>query len=172
MASGQSLSLSLSLPFSLSLWRLDARRVKMKTLRRAVSGNHVLMYHRINLAAIAERSNVCSVIVLVCSTFGCPCTYIRIYRASEYRQKFSVDRADISRALQHNYSTQLFEQQPLRSCLSGHSSIFGPLLSFIFSERRNIRPGIINGHSVTIVSQYRMLQSSLRVGRETMLRRF
>lgn len=45
--------------------RADARRVKMKT---AVSDNHVLMYHRINLAAIADHSNVCSVIAPLCST--------------------------------------------------------------------------------------------------------
>lgn len=47
--------------------RADARRVKMKT---AVSDNHVLMCHRINLAAIADHSNVCSVIALFSCTEG------------------------------------------------------------------------------------------------------
>lgn len=66
----------------------DARRVKMKT---AVSDNHVLMYHRINLAAIADHSNVCSVIAPLRSI------------VSKGGQKFTPSSEGFS-----NYSTQLF----------------------------------------------------------------
>lgn len=77
---------------------------KNENSRRAVSDNHVLMYHRINLAAIARHSNVCSVIVLVRSTFS---AYV-CARSAKISPRLWTGR-DIPAHSQPNYSTQLFQ---------------------------------------------------------------
>lgn len=95
---------------------LDPR--KNENYVRAVSDNHVLMYRRINLAAIAQHPNVCSVIVLVCSTFS----GAKIYLASALL--YSLLCSNAVYPFQPNYPSTRYDHVCFVARICSYSLIF------------------------------------------------